>query len=202
MSGPAIFALLDEDKCGAVTLGEIEQIIERSGCPGVSAAQLQELVSDMDVDGDGIIDEDEFGAWFEANVDRRQVLEQYHAHVHARGEEQKRVQRFASLESYLDELRSKFEIKSRQFTVEYVRQTFDTFDTDRSGTIEPDEFERICKRLGDPTMVPTSPCNVHTAHMYEASTTATPSVSRLKRTCVCPLHTGRRAWRTSKTPGR
>lgn len=56
-----------------------------------------------------------------------------------------------ALESYLDELRARFDKASVEYKQKYVRDTFDSFDADGSGAIDPDEFRRLCKRIS-PTM--------------------------------------------------
>jgi len=56
-----------------------------------------------------------------------------------------------ALETYLDELRQRFDGAAQGYTETYVRETFDQFDVDNGGTIDPDEFRLLCKRIS-PTM--------------------------------------------------
>ena len=57
----------------------------------------------------------------------------------------------AALEAYLDKLRERFVNASVEYKQKYVRDTFASFDTDGGGTIDPQEFWRMCKRIS-PTM--------------------------------------------------
>ena len=56
-----------------------------------------------------------------------------------------------ALEAYLDGLREKFNKASDGYKQKYVRETFETFDVDGGGTIDPDEFRQLCRRIS-PTM--------------------------------------------------
>ena len=56
-----------------------------------------------------------------------------------------------ALQSYLDKLRARFDGASAGYTETYVRETFDSFDNDKGGTIDPDEFRRLCQRISQPS---------------------------------------------------
>lgn len=56
-----------------------------------------------------------------------------------------------ALEAYLDKLRDRFVSASVEYKQKYVRDTFASFDSDDGGTIDPQEFWRMCKRIS-PTM--------------------------------------------------
>lgn len=56
-----------------------------------------------------------------------------------------------ALEAYLDKLRERFDKAAAEYKEKYVRDTFRAFDSDNGGTIDPEEFRRLCKRIS-PTM--------------------------------------------------
>ncbi len=56
-----------------------------------------------------------------------------------------------ALEAYLDKLRERFDKAAVEYKEKYVRDTFRAFDADGGGTIDPEEFRHLCKRIS-PTM--------------------------------------------------
>eukprot|EP01047_Picozoa_sp_COSAG01_P000803 COSAG01_NODE_16_length_40091_cov_15.728646_16_plen_635_part_00 len=149
-----VFGVLDEDGCGVVYASEVQAVVERVGCaaelpPGELGA-LFDALGASDADGDGMLDLDEFQAWWGANQEARAALfGLFPAHIR-RCAEQKRA---VSLERYLDSLCAKFgsTATSEALSLDAVRKGFRKFTPAGRTRIEADDFRALCREL-DPGM--------------------------------------------------
>jgi Ca2+-binding EF-hand superfamily protein len=149
-----VFGVLDEDGCGVVYASEVQAVVERVGCaaelpPGELGA-LFDALGAGDADGDGMLDLDEFQAWWGANQEARSALfGLFPAHIR-RCAEQKRA---VSLERYLDSLCAKFgsTATSEAMSLDAVRKGFRKFTPAGRARIEADDFRALCREL-DPGM--------------------------------------------------
>ena len=96
-----VFKSCDLNGDGQIDLHELKSLFERLDCR-ISDGELAAVFNELDTDGDGLISEPEFAAWY---------------------------------------IRSEDRIKSK------VRETFDMFDVDNSGTIDRDELRKLLEQI-------------------------------------------------------
>lgn len=96
-----VFKSCDLNGDGQIDMHELKKLFERLDCE-ISDRELASVFNELDTDGDGLISEPEFAAWY---------------------------------------IRSEDRIKSK------VRETFDMFDEDDSGTIDRDELRKLLEQI-------------------------------------------------------
>ena len=118
-----LFDLIDEDRSGSLDRAEIQNLAGRLG-KHLTVDQLDEAMAEMDEDGGGEVDFDEFQTWW----------------VHT-GSQQRGV--FANGAPKLGQT-----ILRKDMTTAELRTVFLEIDTDGSGLLDRDEVAVLAQRLG------------------------------------------------------
>jgi Ca2+-binding EF-hand superfamily protein len=142
-----VFDLVDVDKGGTLDREEVGTLADFFAEAAMTEEQIDEAMAEMDEDGSGEVDFEEFREWYHSREARKRAKEE----EDKKAQEQKQSEKLqrASSVTKKHERTGDVDVDDPAFE-EKLRQIFERYDDDGSGEIDAEELGQIFEALGQP----------------------------------------------------